>query len=151
MPTQDWVKNSISVISQNKVDEVLNTKPEERRYFFEECAGITKYRERKREAVRKLDNTQANVVRLNDIVSENWKTVRTFKKKQADKTRRYNVIDKEYKDCRLTQILYKYENLSAENNKLDLEIKGYEQERASLEATVSVSESEKIAKKSENK
>ena len=63
-------KNSISVISQNKVDEVLNTKPEERRYFFEECAGITKYRERKHEAVRKLDNTQANVVRLNDIVSE---------------------------------------------------------------------------------
>ena len=45
--------------------------------------------------------------------------------------------------------MYKYENLSAENNKLDLEIKGYEQERASLEATVSVSESEKIAKKSE--
>ena len=45
--------------------------------------------------------------------------------------------------------MYKYENLSDENNKLDLEIKGYEQERASLEATVSVSESEKIAKKSE--
>ena len=45
---------------------------------------------------------------------------------------RYNVIDKEYKDCRLTQILYKYENLSAENNKLDLEIKGYEQERQQL-------------------
>ena len=141
-------KNSISVISQNKVDEVLNTKPEERRYFFEECAGITKYRERKREAVRKLDNTQANVVRLNDIVSEIEKQLEPLKE-QADKTRRYNVIDKEYKDCRLTQILYKYENLSAENNKLDLEIKGYEQERASLEATVSVSESEKIAKKSE--
>lgn len=141
-------KNSISVISQNKVDEVLNTKPEERRYFFEECAGITKYRERKREAVRKLDNTQANVVRLNDIVSEIEKQLEPLKE-QADKTRRYNVINKEYKDCRLTQILYKYENLSAENNKLDLEIKGYEQERASLEATVSVSESEKIAKKSE--
>lgn len=141
-------KNSISVISQNKVDEVLNTKPEERRYFFEECAGITKYRERKREAVRKLDNTQDNVVRLNDIVSEIEKQL-TPLKEQAEKTQRYNVINKEYKDCRLTQILYKYEKLTAENNKLESEIKTYEQERASLEATVSVSESEKIAKKSE--
>lgn len=141
-------KNSISVISQNKVDEVLNTKPEERRYFFEECAGITKYRERKREAVRKLDNTQANVVRLNDIVSEIEKQL-TPLKEQAEKTKRYNVINRQYKDCRLTQILYKYENLITENNKLESEIKTYEQEQASLEATVSVSESEKIAKKNE--
>lgn len=141
-------KNSISVISQNKVDEVLNTKPEERRYFFEECAGITKYRERKREAVRKLDNTQANVVRLNDIVSEIEKQL-TPLKEQAEKTKRYNVINRQYKDCRLTQILYKYENLTTENNKVESEIKTYEQEQASLEATVSVSESEKIAKKNE--
>lgn len=47
-------KNSMSVISQNKVDEVLNTKPEERRYFFEECAGITKYRDRKRKRCASL-------------------------------------------------------------------------------------------------
>lgn len=141
-------KNSLSVISQNKVDEILNTKPEERRYFFEECAGITKYRERKREAKRKLDNTQANVVRLNDIVSEIEKQLAPLKE-QAEKTRRYNVVNTEYKNCRLTQILYKYENLTAENNKLITEIKTYEQDRASLEATVSVSEAEKLAQKSE--
>lgn len=141
-------KNSLSVISQNKVDEILNTKPEERRYFFEECAGITKYRERKREAKRKLDNTQANVVRLNDIVSEIEKQL-TPLKEQAEKTKRYNVVNTEYKNCRLTQILYKYENLTAENNKLITEIKTYEQDRASLEATVSVSEAEKLAQKSE--
>lgn len=141
-------KNSISVISQNKVDEVLNTKPEDRRYFFEECAGITKFRERKREAVRKLDNTQANVVRLNDIVGEIEKQLDPLKE-QAEKTKRFNIVNREYKDCRLTQILNKYEKLTEENNKIEAEIKKYEQERASLEATVSVSESEKVEKKTQ--
>ncbi len=141
-------KNSFSVIGQNKVDEVLNTKPEDRRYFFEECAGITKYRDRKREAKRKLDNTQANVVRLNDIVSEIEKQLEPLKQ-QAEKTKRYNVVNSEYRDCRLTQILYKYENLTKNNSDLMAEIKKYEAERASLEATVSVSEVEKATKKSE--
>lgn len=141
-------KNSISVISQNKVDEVLNTKPQERRYFFEECAGITKYRERKKEAVRKLDNTQENVVRLNDITSELEKQLEPLKE-QAEKTQRFNIVNKDYKDCQLTQILYKYENLMQDNNKLTAEIEQFETQRASLEATVSVSETEKLAKKSE--
>ena len=141
-------KNSISVISQNKVDEVLNTKPEERRYFFEECAGITKFRERKKEAVRKLDNTQANVIRLNDIVGEIEKQLGPLKE-QAEKTKRFNVVNKEYKDCRLTQILNKYEKLTQENNALEEQIKGFESERASLEATVSVSEAEKLDKKNQ--
>lgn len=138
-------KNSMSVISQNKVDEVLNTKPEDRRYFFEECAGITKYRDRKKEALRKLDNTQNNVVRLNDIVSEIEKQLGPLKE-QSEKTQRYNTINKEYKDCRLTQILYKYESLNNENKKFETEINDYEAKRATLEASVSVSEAEKIAK-----
>lgn len=138
-------KNSLSVIGQNKVDEVLNTKPEDRRYLFEECAGITKYRDRKKEAVRKLDNTQNNVVRLNDIVSEIEKQLEPLKK-QAEKTRRYNTVNAQYKDCRLTQILYKYENLSGENKQFEAQINDYESQRASLEATVSVSEAEKAAK-----
>ncbi|WP_303691657.1 chromosome segregation protein SMC [Megamonas hypermegale] len=138
-------KNSMSVISQNKVDEVLNTKPEERRYFFEECAGITKYRDRKKEALRKLDNTQNNVVRLNDIISEIEKQIGPLKE-QAEKTQRYNEVNAQYKDCRLTQILYKYENLSSENQKFTAEIADYETKRTALEATVSVSEAEKTAK-----
>ena len=141
-------KNSLSVISQNKVDEILNTKPQDRRYFFEECAGITKYRERKKEAVHKLDNTQANVVRLNDIVNEIEKQLEPLKK-QAEKTQLFNVVNKDYKDCKLTQILCSYEKFMQDNNEVVSKIKTLEATRASLEATVSVSEAEKLTKKNE--
>lgn len=141
-------KNSLSVIGQNKVDEILNTKPEDRRYFFEECAGITKYRDRKKEATRKLDNTEANVTRINDIISELAKQVEPLKE-QAAKTKRYNEVSAEYKDCRLTQILYKYENLMQDNDKTQQEIDKLNEQRSSLEATVSVSEAEKTTKKHE--
>lgn len=141
-------KNSLSVIGQNKVDEILNTKPEDRRYFFEECAGITKYRDRKKEATRKLDNTEANVVRLNDILSEIAKQVEPLKQ-QAEKTKCYNEISGQYKDCRLTQILYKYEALTQESSQTQGEIDKINGERNSLEATVSVSEAEKATKKHE--
>jgi len=63
-------KDSISVISQNKVDDILNAKPENRRLLFEECAGITKYRDRKKEAMRKLESTKQNAIRINDIIGE---------------------------------------------------------------------------------
>lgn len=141
-------KNSLSVIGQNKVDEVLNTKPEDRRYFFEECAGITKYRDRKKEASRKLDNTQANLVRLADIIGEIEKQLEPLQK-QAEKTQRYNVIDKEYKNCRLTQILYKYEKNAALSSRFADQIKEFETQRASLEATVSVSEADTVSQKNE--
>ena len=139
-------KNSLSVIGQNRVDEILNTKPEDRRYFFEECAGITKYRDRKKEATRKLNNTQENVTRLNDIVSEIAKQVEPLKA-QAAKTKRFNEVNGEYKDCRLTQMLYKYEALTEDSTKTQAQIDELNTKRNSLEATVSVSEAEKATKK----
>lgn len=63
-------KASFAIISQNKVDEILNAKPEERRKFIEEVSGITKYKQRKREAVLRLESTQNNLLRIFDIKSE---------------------------------------------------------------------------------
>ena len=63
-------KGSMSIIGQNKIDEVLNSRPEDRRSLFEEAAGIAKYRLRKKDAVRKLDDTANNLTRINDIRSE---------------------------------------------------------------------------------
>lgn len=62
--------DGMSIIGQNRIDEILNSKPEERRLFFEETAGITKYRNRKRESVRKLEDTEKNLVRVTDILQE---------------------------------------------------------------------------------
>lgn len=63
-------REGISIIGQGKIDEILAMKPEERRGVLEEAAGIVKYRHRKKEAVRKLDDTEASLVRLNDIITE---------------------------------------------------------------------------------
>ena len=62
--------DSMGIISQNKMDEILNARPEEKRLFFEEAAGITKYRNRKKEAMRKLDDTEGNLQRVYDILGE---------------------------------------------------------------------------------
>ncbi|GGA96976.1 chromosome segregation protein SMC [Macrococcus hajekii] len=61
-------KESFSMISQGKVDEILNAKPEERRHLIEEAAGVLKYKKRKKETAAKLDETMLNLSRVNDII-----------------------------------------------------------------------------------
>lgn len=63
-------KEGFSIIGQGRVEEILNLKSEERRLLIEEVAGISKYRLRKKEALKKLEETQQNVNRLNDIIAE---------------------------------------------------------------------------------
>ncbi len=63
-------KEGYSLIGQGQVEKILNGKPEERRELFDEAAGIVKYKHRKNAAVKKLDSEQANLVRVNDILSE---------------------------------------------------------------------------------
>ena len=63
-------REAFSIISQGKVEEILNSKPEERRTIFEEAAGVLKYKIRKKKAEGKLTETQENLNRVNDILSE---------------------------------------------------------------------------------
>lgn len=63
-------KESFNIISQGEVDRILSNSPTDRRVIFEEAAGITKYKKRKEEALRKLDRTHNNLDRVNDIISE---------------------------------------------------------------------------------
>lgn len=63
-------RDGYSIIGQGRIDEILSSKSEERRHIFEEAAGIVKYRTRKEEAEKKLENTKQNLIRINDIVTE---------------------------------------------------------------------------------
>ncbi|MGI5839132.1 MAG: chromosome segregation protein SMC [bacterium] len=63
-------KDAYSVIGQGKIDEILSVRSEDRRLLLEEAAGITKYKNRKKEALRRLEDTRQNMVRLNDIIAE---------------------------------------------------------------------------------
>ncbi|STY42891.1 Chromosome partition protein Smc [Listeria grayi] len=63
-------RESFSIISQGKIDEILNSKPEERRTIFEEAAGVLKYKQRKKQAEQKLTETEENLNRVQDILYE---------------------------------------------------------------------------------
>jgi chromosome segregation protein len=63
-------RDGYSIIGQGRIDEILSSKSEDRRHIFEDAAGIVKYKTRKEEAEKKLENTQQNLVRVNDIVTE---------------------------------------------------------------------------------
>lgn len=84
-------KSAYSVMEQGKIDQILSNKPEERRYVFEEAAGITKYKIRSKEAERKLEKTNENLKQVESVLSEVRKNYTTLKK-QAEKTKEYREI-----------------------------------------------------------
>src|SRR5215204_4252165 len=80
--------DAYSVIEQGKVAAMLEANPAERRLIFEEAAGISKFKQKKKEAVRKLEKTDQNLVRVNDIVEEVERRLRSVKL-QAGRARTY--------------------------------------------------------------
>jgi chromosome segregation protein len=95
--------HSYSVIEQEMIDWVLNDLHGERRLMFEEAAGIVKYRMRREEAQRKLDLTDADLVRLEDILEELRKQVRSLKYQMA-KARRYQLVQGRIRDWEIIHI-----------------------------------------------
>lgn len=84
-------KEAYSIIGQGKIEEILSTKSEDRRGIFEEAAGIVKYKTRKREAEKKLEETEQNLVRIHDIVSEITEQVGPLRE-QAETARTYKEL-----------------------------------------------------------
>jgi chromosome segregation protein len=80
-----------SVMEQGKIDQIVTSKPVERRAIFEEAAGITKYKARKVEAVRKLESTEQNLIRISDIIAEIKRQITSLERqaKQAEKYRQF--------------------------------------------------------------
>ncbi|HUO57342.1 MAG TPA: chromosome segregation protein SMC [bacterium] len=83
--------SAYSVMAQGQMDQIVTSKPVERRAIFEEAAGITKYKARKVEALRKLDATEQNLVRISDIIAEIKRQISTLERqaKQAEKYRQH--------------------------------------------------------------
>jgi chromosome segregation protein len=80
-----------SMMEQGKIDMVLSSRPEDRRTVFEEAAGVTKYKTQKREALRKLEATEANLLRIGDIIKEVKRQIGSLQR-QAGKARRYQAL-----------------------------------------------------------
>jgi len=78
-----------SIIEQGRVDTLLQANAQERRFVFEEAAGISKYKSKKKETIVKLGKVEQNLLRLSDIIEEVQKQLRSVKY-QASKARKYN-------------------------------------------------------------
>lgn len=90
-------KDGYSIVSQGKIDEILSSKSDERRHIFEEASGIVKYRTRKDEATRKLENTENTLVRVTDIITEIENTIGPLEKK-AEVAKEYLKLRDELKN-----------------------------------------------------
>ena len=102
-------KDGYSIIGQGKIDEILSNKSEDRRRIFEEAAGIVKYRTRKAESEKKLEQTKLNLLRINDILSEIEANIEPLKM-QADKAKQFLDLREELKSIEVGLFLYNIEN-----------------------------------------
>src|SRR5215470_5937531 len=84
-------RTSYSMMEQGRIDMILSSRPEDRRAVFEEAAGITKYKTQKREALRKLEATEANLLRIGDVIKEVKRQIGSLQR-QAGKARRYQAL-----------------------------------------------------------
>src|SRR4029078_11059227 len=84
-------RTAYSMMEQGRIDLILSSRPEDRRAVFEEAAGITKYKTQKREALRKLEATEANLLRIGDIIREVKRQIGSLQR-QAGKARRYQAL-----------------------------------------------------------
>ncbi|MFA7371468.1 MAG: AAA family ATPase, partial [Sphaerochaetaceae bacterium] len=87
-------KSAYSILEQGKIDQILSTRPEDRRYIFEEAAGITRYKQRSLEAGRKLERTEENIEQVETLLGE-IKRQYDLRKSQASKLVRYRELEKE--------------------------------------------------------
>jgi len=99
--------NCYSLIEQGKVDTLLQANAQERRFVFEEAAGISKYKTKKKEAMSKLEKVEQNLLRLNDIIEEVQKQLRSVKL-QASKAVKYNEYVDRLKNLSIKLSLKKY-------------------------------------------
>ena len=101
-------KDGYSIIGQGKIDEILSNKSEDRRHIFEEAAGIVKYRVRKEETEKKLEQTKLNLLRINDILAEIEQNLEPLKN-QSDKAKKFLSLREELKEIEIGLFLYNIE------------------------------------------
>ena len=134
-------KESFNIISQGRVEEILSAKASDRRIIFEEAANVLKYKRRKEDALRKLDKTNENMNRINDIIAELESQVEPLKE-QASKAEEYNNAKEELGSIEISLVTHditeynkEYELKSAKIETLNNELINLKTKTSSSDAT----------------
>jgi chromosome segregation protein len=109
--------DAYSVIELKMVETILSDRTDERRKLFEEAAGVTKYKHRRKSAYRKLEDVQQDLVRVNDIVKEVQKTV-TALERQSKRAEQYNELSKKLREVEIDLLEHEYAYLIGRLNPL---------------------------------
>jgi chromosome segregation protein len=122
---------SYSIIAQGKIDLVLSSRPEDRRMVFDEASGISKYKAQKRETTRRLEETEQNLLRVNDIVIEVKRQIGSLER-QANKARRYKEVFEELKLKETDLAVIDKKNFLAQKAEIALELENLRKEESGL-------------------
>ncbi len=129
-------RTSYSIMAQGQIDQILSSKPEERRAVFEEAAGITKYKAQRREAMNKLSLTEQNLARVADVISEVGRQIGSLKR-QASKALRYKRLNFRLRHLSLAHSAHQHGKLAVTIAELQDKLTGLrreaEERRAKLE------------------
>ena len=115
-------KEGYSIIGQGQIDKILSGKPEERRELFDEAAGIVKYKRRKNDAMKKLDDQNQNLVRVTDILGELERQVIPLEK-QCEKAKKYLVLKEDLKVNDVNMFLIEIDEIRNRLAQIDEKIK----------------------------
>ena len=130
-----------TVIEQGNIDHILSGSPQDRRNFIEETAGIGRFKKQKNEALRKLNSTQQNLVRVRDVIGEVQKQLRTLER-QARQAEQYGKLQEECRTLEIKVLVSDYQELNREHQAFETciaEFETREAEQLAQEATVTVS------------
>lgn len=129
-------KEAYSIIGQGRIEEILSTRSEDRRGIFEEASGIVKYKSRKKEAVRKLDDTEQNLLRIHDLVSELEDQIGPLKE-QSEKAIHYKELRSELKSKEISMYVHQIEQMHTSWSDATSKLALLQQEQLQLSTVVS--------------
>ncbi|MBD3289318.1 AAA family ATPase, partial [candidate division KSB1 bacterium] len=137
--------NAYSVIELSMVESILSGKPDERRRIFEEAAGVTKYKQRRRITYRKLESTENDLVRVEDIIAEVESKVNSLRR-QVKRAQRHQRLTEELRETEIRLATYKYNKIYEELEPLrnDLEEKKRSRESSSAQTSFKEAETESL-------
>ncbi|MCF3649430.1 chromosome segregation protein SMC [Synoicihabitans lomoniglobus] len=141
-------RTSYSIMAQGQIDQILSSKPEERRAVFEEAAGITKYKAQRREAMNKLSLTEQNLARVADVISEVGRQIGSLKR-QASKALRYKRLSFRLRHLSLAHSAHQHGNLAATIAELETRLSGLRQAAEERRTKLETEQGELEEKKAE--
>lgn len=126
-------KEAFSIISQGRVDEILNAKPIDRRQIIEESAGVLKYKKRKAESINKLDHTEDNLTRVEDILYDLERRVEPLKEEAAI-AKEYQQLSKQMEQSDVIVTVHDIDQYNEDNTQLDQRLNELKSQQADKEA-----------------